>query len=328
MSYITISNSVGFGGNNSSSDVLAVQIILNHFIRNKWMESISKKLSTDGKCGDKTKEAIKVFQYSYARDDFTSGKVTPSGATIKAMNKHAGAATSGGPKPTTPKSPAKPGKPSSELPANLVDRRAEMLRRLIEEGGLTHPKAKLLTDLMMAANVGRHGLVFVQIFGLCAGTAVVAASTAVASILFVIGAIINLDRALSSGYRVAKSLGYAYGYTAWIFNERKPGFSKTLRRKINNSADKHNMPKYEKAWKEGVDKGYREAPLGARKLKYEGKSIDTETYRVYMRYFCQDMSGNLSITVIREIARKTSNKQVKNVLKNHIKGNDITMYPY
>lgn len=90
MSYITISASVGQGGANRSSDVLAIQVMLNHFIRNHWLGG-HKKLAEDGFWGPKTRGALKDFMaISGVLDEFSTGVAKPKGSTISFMNKTAG----------------------------------------------------------------------------------------------------------------------------------------------------------------------------------------------------------------------------------------------
>lgn len=116
MSYITISSSVGAGAPNASSDVIAVQLMLNHFIRNDWMNG-TKKLILDGACGTKTKGAVSNFLSLYAPVEFPTGKISARGDGIKFMNDHAGDLSPG---KSVPKAPTKPEKPPVVMPANFI----------------------------------------------------------------------------------------------------------------------------------------------------------------------------------------------------------------
>lgn len=116
MSYITISSSVGAGAPNASSDVIAVQLMLNHFIRNQWMNG-TKKLKLDGACGDKTRGAVTNFLASYAPVELPTGKISPTGDGIKFMNDNAGDLSPGKKPPQAPKTPEKP---QPVMPANFI----------------------------------------------------------------------------------------------------------------------------------------------------------------------------------------------------------------
>jgi hypothetical protein len=61
MGVISISAAVGRNASNRRGDVRKVQVALNHFIKRGKLLGV-KPLAIDGKCGDKTNEAILMLQ--------------------------------------------------------------------------------------------------------------------------------------------------------------------------------------------------------------------------------------------------------------------------
>lgn len=77
----TITKSVGNNGANEQNDVKFVQSCLNAHV--KFHTASIKTLSTDGICGNKTVEAIKIFQKDYVRLSNPDGRVDPNGKTLR-----------------------------------------------------------------------------------------------------------------------------------------------------------------------------------------------------------------------------------------------------
>ena len=84
MAKVEIKLSVGQGGQNSSQDVLLVQMLLNKFIIGGFLGG--NALLLDGLAGKKTKQAIKAFQAIFLGHNAPDGKVEPSKATLDALN--------------------------------------------------------------------------------------------------------------------------------------------------------------------------------------------------------------------------------------------------
>jgi peptidoglycan hydrolase-like protein with peptidoglycan-binding domain len=83
-----ITASVGVGGVNRQSDVTAVQVLLNQFVRRLELEP----LDTDGDCGPKTRGAIAAFQEDVVGMEVPDGRVDPGGRTWERLQAAPGAA--------------------------------------------------------------------------------------------------------------------------------------------------------------------------------------------------------------------------------------------
>lgn len=297
MSYITISASVGQGGANRSSDVLAIQVMLNHFIRNHWLGG-HKKLAEDGFWGPKTRGALKDFMaISGVLDEFSTGVAKPKGSTISFMNKTAGNFSG----PVGGSSSPKPAK--QRTGQDLVD---EVIEKLKSDGGLSKEGERLWrrnVAAMLKSNFGTSDLKstidsisnvhnFVDLVldgaalwrasgsyvGVGAGISRLAgASSAVGTVLGFIGPFLQfygfikaLDHIALHGARVNKGVGMAFGVTQFIFNDRCPEYSKDVVREWRKEEDylKSDWPDMAKAWREGVFLGLRGMRIG---VKREGE---------------------------------------------------------
>jgi hypothetical protein len=90
----TIHLSVGEGAKNAISDVRVVQKLLNRYL------PTAAQLGIDGRCGPKTKEAIRWFQKHIAGFRFPDGRVDPGGRTLHALNGPENAASRSAPLPS------------------------------------------------------------------------------------------------------------------------------------------------------------------------------------------------------------------------------------
>jgi peptidoglycan hydrolase-like protein with peptidoglycan-binding domain len=84
-SNVTLSGSVGSGGANQAQDVVAVQKLLNRFVRADRLPGI-ELLKEDGQSGTKTTTAIKAFQRHIMAMNYPDGRVDPGGITLQRLN--------------------------------------------------------------------------------------------------------------------------------------------------------------------------------------------------------------------------------------------------
>ena len=102
---IQIMNSVGRGGGNISTDVKAIQTLLNRGLSGS---PGFQPLVVDGMVGPKTIGAIELFQRNVLRWANVDGRVDPNGKTLQALNQRAGQV------PTPPSPTPTPGGPATE----------------------------------------------------------------------------------------------------------------------------------------------------------------------------------------------------------------------
>ena len=81
---ITISASVGMGGKNVAADVTKIQDALNRIPAGQG--NPVPPLTVDGACGDKTKNAIQLFQIKHFGWSGADGRVDPGGQTLAKIN--------------------------------------------------------------------------------------------------------------------------------------------------------------------------------------------------------------------------------------------------
>jgi hypothetical protein len=98
MSQSVIGMSVGNGGQNVSNDVLAVQRMLNRCLNLLIPLSALKE---DGKCGQRTIEAIAMFQQRWMHMRQADGRVDPLGKTERALTQAAGTMPGSTPPPVS-----------------------------------------------------------------------------------------------------------------------------------------------------------------------------------------------------------------------------------
>ena len=79
--YIKLTGSVGKNGVNHPDDVMKIQTRLNNWIYRGLLPEI-ELLAMDGKCGDKSKQAIGAFQYLYLGHIHPDCRVDPGGKTL------------------------------------------------------------------------------------------------------------------------------------------------------------------------------------------------------------------------------------------------------
>ncbi|MEM7693159.1 MAG: hypothetical protein AAF318_01805 [Pseudomonadota bacterium] len=119
-SNITIDGAVGERGNNAKHNVMAVQVMINHFIRSQWLGN-AKKLKIDGKYGKNTRARLIDLQVHYVPSEAPFQTITPGGPTIQFFNRNHDRATFGGPPPKPePAAPVKPVAPVKPTPPNFV----------------------------------------------------------------------------------------------------------------------------------------------------------------------------------------------------------------
>ncbi len=209
---------------------------------------------------------------------------------------------------TAPKPVAPPPSGAIVLPSPGLARRDEVIRILMDEARLTRPEATGISDALFAFNVGRHGVILLQIVEVVSATGAIAASAAaLGAIGFIIGSLITLSNAMATGYRIAGNLGYMYGTTAWAFDKPKPGFSKQLRENIMGSGSATDIHRFEATWKTGVHKAFEDGPRARHSLRVKGKPVDLDTFKLFLRLFGDNTPGRFSFLLSKEIARKISN---------------------
>ncbi|MFH7191031.1 peptidoglycan-binding protein, partial [Klebsiella pneumoniae] len=80
--HVTIGGAVGRGGVNRSTDVRAIQQLLN-IRRSAWS---SRPLRVDGMCGTQTLRAIAEAQYRLVGRPRSDGRIDPNGPTLRLLN--------------------------------------------------------------------------------------------------------------------------------------------------------------------------------------------------------------------------------------------------
>ncbi|AZZ93862.1 chitinase [Hahella sp. KA22] len=78
-----IKSSVGLRGTNSKTDVKVIQAALNLYTSDSFL--LESKLTIDGQIGQKTIQAITLFQKSSVQISKPDGKVDPKGKTLKTL---------------------------------------------------------------------------------------------------------------------------------------------------------------------------------------------------------------------------------------------------
>jgi hypothetical protein len=115
---VRLSGSVGAGGKNVHDDVMLVQALLNRARKGthqgRVIGTYYEALAEDGKCGDKTLHAIKLFQKHVAGMPIPDSRVDPDGRTLRLLSawRDDKPGTS-----STPGSEPKPGQPNRTNPA-------------------------------------------------------------------------------------------------------------------------------------------------------------------------------------------------------------------
>jgi hypothetical protein len=89
MGVINISAAVGKNASNRPGDVRTIQATLNDFIERGMLGGV-KPLAIDGKCGNKTNEAILMLQNQNGllSSEHLLGQIHPQGMTISFMNRN------------------------------------------------------------------------------------------------------------------------------------------------------------------------------------------------------------------------------------------------
>ncbi len=112
---VHLEGAVGLGGSNLSPDVTKVQDLLNAARRAPVLSQTLGKyyevLDEDGKCGDKTRHAIRMFQTHVVKMQHPDGRVDPDGRTLRMLLTWSDSKPSPVPVPVPSKPPATP-KPS------------------------------------------------------------------------------------------------------------------------------------------------------------------------------------------------------------------------
>jgi peptidoglycan hydrolase-like protein with peptidoglycan-binding domain len=255
----------------------------------------------DGIFLSETRDTVKKFQRKLpdpVSDDGVIGKNTM--AKLDAYFRHES--------PVKPPPPKVPSTGTIPLPTLPADMEKEIRRRLTEDAKLPAPKAAVVSDALMKFNLANRGLALFQIVGLVSATGGVAAFAAVTyPITFLIANMINLVNSMETSVRIAGSLGYVYGFSAWTFEHKRPGFSKQLETNLSSGhmyATPHakDMRKYRVAWSDGVDAAFENAPLSARKLHVKGSPMSVDTFRVLLRVWGDNKPGLFSLRLSDDVA--------------------------
>jgi hypothetical protein len=210
-----LKGTVGLGGANQRTDVIAVQTLL------KGSGVDPGKI--DGRCGPRTVAAIQVFQRRFL--SHVDGRVDPNGLTWKKLLE------------STKKELIK-GALASDF--HLQGDRLAVLGRAIDIVGYTD---NALTIAELA------GLIAEGCFmsGVAAGTSIASA------VLFPVGVAIALVNAMEAGQRLAGMVAVACTETAWAFNDPMPVLSREMQSRIREAGRAKEIPAYEKAWKDASD---------------------------------------------------------------------------